>query len=82
VFSKVFHKVTKTWHQYPEFGPKPGEIKEKLPKNGQSEPTHMSASVGSSVHRMMGWMIHLFFIHLFTLLMLTNILSQSIFFGC
>ncbi len=34
--------------------------------NGQSEPAPMTAPVGRSVHRM-GWMIRLFFIHLFTL---------------
>jgi hypothetical protein len=33
---------------------------------GQSEPAPMTAPVGHSVHRM-GWMICLFFIHLFTL---------------
>jgi hypothetical protein len=33
---------------------------------GQSEPAPMTAPVGRSVHRM-GWMIRLFFIHLFTL---------------
>ncbi len=52
VFSKVFHKVRKTRHQYPEIGPKPGEIKEKPPKKGQSEPAPMTATVGRSVHRM------------------------------
>jgi hypothetical protein len=35
-------------------------------KLGQSEPAPMTAPVGRSVHRM-GWMIRLFFIHLFTL---------------
>jgi hypothetical protein len=34
--------------------------------NGQSEPAPLNAAVGRSVHRM-GWMIRLFFIHLFTL---------------
>ncbi len=33
---------------------------------GQSELAPMNAPVGRFVHRM-GWMIHLFFIHLFTL---------------
>ncbi len=33
---------------------------------GQSEPAPMTGPVGRSVHRM-GWMIRLFFIHLFTL---------------
>jgi len=33
---------------------------------GQSEPAPMTAPVGRSVHRT-GWMIRLFFIHVFTL---------------
>ncbi len=32
VFSGVFRKVRKTRHRYPEFGPKPGEIKKKTSK--------------------------------------------------
>jgi hypothetical protein len=35
-------------------------------QEGQSGPAPMTAPDGRSVHRM-GWMIHLFFIHLFTL---------------
>jgi hypothetical protein len=34
---------------------------------GQSEAAPMTAPVGHSVHNRMGWMIRLFFIHLFTL---------------
>jgi len=43
---------------------------------GQSEPAPMTAPVGRSVHRM-GWMIRLFFIHLFTLREPTFYHSQS-----
>jgi hypothetical protein len=32
VYGRVFRKVRKTRHQYPEFGPKPGEIFKKPAK--------------------------------------------------
>jgi hypothetical protein len=43
-----------------------GAIIDNVARIGQSEPTPTAAPVGRSVHRM-GWMIRLFFIHLFTL---------------
>jgi len=43
---------------------------------GQSEAAPVTAPIGRSVHRM-GWMIHLFFIHLFTLHQPTFYHNQS-----
>jgi len=45
VFSGVFRKVRKTRHQYPEFGPKPGEIKKK---NLQKSTLAFKGVVGSN----------------------------------